>query len=446
MKKYKKYIYTPEEKRMSSTTTDESNTSIYKRTKTLVMSALSPLTVALLVLIATRSVDRVIFTRLAISYSNYLWFLANFILPIAFLVISWPIVWYKMLFTKQITPEMRAFPQYKFLIMGLLDTLYNLFSTFPQPKLGGDLSNVMSQVVLPFNMIGSMIFLGTRYKKCHWIGSTLVIYGVMVNLLPFFEGNESHKDGGHPDTYDPTPFWIGLSVFSMVFAAASNIYKEIGLKDADLDVWYANAWIGLYQLISGALTIWTISVPAFQEPPINLSLLPKYLVNAWNCFFGSEVHNTITGELELCNGNVAATFLFFIVFNIVYNMLMLYIFKGGSSVLFVVSSAVCLPLADLLYNIPLIAGSAYEAFTIYDGFALFVLVMAILTYYSEKEVRVTEDLVTHELKSEPKTPMFSTPYTERQHRSTRSRKNSGSLKPLLARRKSAGEKNGEFNV
>jgi uncharacterized membrane protein len=433
-------------KKMSSTISDEPNPTMYKRMKTLFTSVLSPLTVALLVLIATRSVDRVIFTRLAISYSNYLWFLANLILPVAFLVISWPIVWYKMLFTKDITPEMKAFPQYKFLIMGLLDTLYNLLSTFPQPKLGGDLSNVMSQVVLPFNMIGSMIFLGTRYKKCHWIGSTLVIYGVMVNLLPFFEGNKSHKDGGHPDTYDPSVFWIGLSIFSMVFAAASNIYKEIGLKDADLDVWYANAWIGLYQLLSGAFTIWTISVPAFQDPAIHLSMLPKYLANALKCFFGYEVNNTITGDLELCTGNVALTFLFFIVFNIVYNMLMLYIFKGGSSVLFVVSSAVCLPLADLLYNIPLIAGSAYEAFTIYDGFALFVLVMAILTYYSEKEVRVTQDSITHELKSEKKTPMFSTPSTERQHRSSRGRKLHDSLKPLLERRKSAGEKNGEFHV
>jgi hypothetical protein len=82
-------------------------------------------------------------------------------------VISWPVVWYKMLRTKDITPEMRAFPMYKFAIMGALDTSYNLLSTFPQPYLGGDLCNVMSQVVLPFNMIGSILFLGTRYKQSH---------------------------------------------------------------------------------------------------------------------------------------------------------------------------------------------------------------------------------------------------------------------------------------
>ena len=61
---------------------------------------------------------------------------------------------------------------------------------------------------------------------------------------------------------------------------------------------------------------------------------------------------------------------------------MLYIFKEGSSVLFVVSSAVCLPLTDLLYMIPFLAGSkAQQNFTIYDGFALFALVVSYIICY-----------------------------------------------------------------
>lgn len=87
------------------------------------------------------------------------------ILPVAFLVISWPVVWYKLYRTNDITPEMRSFPLYKFAIMGLFDTLFNLFSTFPIYHLGSDLSNILSQSVLPINMLGSMIFLRTRYRK-----------------------------------------------------------------------------------------------------------------------------------------------------------------------------------------------------------------------------------------------------------------------------------------
>lgn len=67
--------------------------------------------------------------------------------------------------TDDITPEMRNFPLYKFAIMGLFDTLFNLFSTFPIYHLGSDLSNILSQSVLPINMLGSMIFLRARYRK-----------------------------------------------------------------------------------------------------------------------------------------------------------------------------------------------------------------------------------------------------------------------------------------
>jgi hypothetical protein len=38
------------------------------------------------------------------------------------------------------------------------------------------------------------------------------------------------------------------------------VYKEIGLKDVDLDIWYANAWISFYQILLGLVTIWTTQV------------------------------------------------------------------------------------------------------------------------------------------------------------------------------------------
>lgn len=60
---------------------------------------------------------------------------------------------------------MRSFPQYKFAIMGLCDTLFNLLSTFPIYHLGSNMSNVLSQSVLPINMLGSMIFLRTRCAR-----------------------------------------------------------------------------------------------------------------------------------------------------------------------------------------------------------------------------------------------------------------------------------------
>lgn len=64
---------------------------------------------------------------------------------------------------------------------------------------------------------------------------------------------------------------------------------------------------------------------------------------------------------------------------------MLYIFKHGSSVLFVVASAVRLPLVDALNSWKWLAGPAQEAYHKEDTFALIILIVAIVVYYSEPE-------------------------------------------------------------
>ena len=83
--------------------------------------------------------------------------------------------------------------------------------------------------------------------------------------------------------------------------------------------------------------------------------------------------------------NPIYVFSVFIIFNITYNMLMLYVFKHGSSVLFVIANAVRLPLVDVLLMSGFIAGKSASSFTEYDGYALVALVLAIVVYYAEKE-------------------------------------------------------------
>eukprot|EP00753_Platysulcus_tardus_P016082 PLAT5399.4.p1 GENE.PLAT5399.4~~PLAT5399.4.p1 ORF type:complete len:469 (-),score=119.19 PLAT5399.4:17-1300(-) len=338
-------------------------------------------TAALLVLILSRAMDQTIFYRLSYQYENYLWYLASVVVPMGFLCISWPIVWWKLVHTDDITPQMRAFPFYKYAIMGLLDTSYNILSTWPVPYLGGPLSNVLSQVVLPFNMLGSLCFLRTKYLKVHYIGAILVIYGVMVKLIPDLFFNKSgrtalcvHDCGG----------WIVLLILAQVPAAASNVYKEIALKDAavDMDVWYLNAWIAIFQLFWGLLSFPLISVGAVNHNPRPVAALFSYIRDATTCFFGQ---NAIAADTH-CSGTIWV-FLVFLMFNFTYNQLMLYVFKAGSSVLFVVASAVRLPLVDLLLLSSFVAGPSRAFFTVYDGFALFILVLAIFIYYSEKEQR-----------------------------------------------------------
>lgn len=41
-----------------------------------------------------------------------------------------------MVLADDITPEMRRFPHYKYMLMALFDTLYNLLGAFPTPHIG----------------------------------------------------------------------------------------------------------------------------------------------------------------------------------------------------------------------------------------------------------------------------------------------------------------------
>ncbi|OQS06892.1 Drug/Metabolite Transporter (DMT) Superfamily [Thraustotheca clavata] len=371
----------------------------------------STLSIALIVLIISRCVDRVVYTygycfnvydngyrRITYEYSPFLWYFANIICPIAFVLTSWPVVWYKMWFTGEITPEMKAFPTSRFAVMALLDTLCTLMAAFPVPHIGGNLANVLGQVNLPFNMIMSACFLQTKYRRIHVLGAILVVYGSLVDMIPIILGTDVQNSP------DPSPFWICMYIFAMVPSAASNIYKEIALKDVDLDIWYTNAWISVYQVGWGILTMWTIQFPAFCDPPIEWSSFPHYLAAGHNCFIGNDV--VLNDHPIPCNNGVLTQFLLFILFNLVYNQLMLYVFKEGSSVLFVISSAICLPLTDVLYMFPIITGNkATQSFTLYDAFALFVLVIGILVYHSEKETRLDPTGT----KSIEKSPMLSSP-------------------------------------
>ncbi|RHY18919.1 hypothetical protein DYB25_011707 [Aphanomyces astaci] len=258
-------------------------------------------------------------------------------------------------------------------------------------------------------MVLSLIFLNTKYKRCHLLGATLVLYGGFVNMLPLFTG------GSTLNMPDPTIGWILLFISSLLPAAASNVYKEIALKDVDLDIWYCNAWTSLYQVFLGLLTIWTIRVPALCDPPIDWQDFPEFIGISHQCFLGYPVE--FQGKTLPCDEGVFELFMWFILFNMIFSQLMLYIFKEGSSVLFVVSSAVCLPLTDILYMFPLLTGAqATQTFTIYDGFALFVLVVhnstiGLLVYHSEKETRVSKG----GSRSVEKSPMLTSPSLQRTH-------------------------------
>jgi len=364
------------------------------------------LALMLVALIFSRSVDQVLFYRISFTFQYYIFYFSSVILPVAFLMITAPVVVYKVFFTNHITPDMRRFPQWKFAILGLLDAVFNILSTFPVQHLGGSMANILSQTVLPFNMFLSFAVLGTRFKQVHYLGAVLVIYGVLVKLMPdiFDDGASQGSNIG----------WMLLLMGANVFSAGSNVFKERALKGCDMDEWWMNLWVSMWQLVWGVACFWQGYVGAFMDPmpPIGNCddcTWSKYVVDANVCFFGGKVdivglrNSTCASNVSdpifdsgsgLCTldcsaGGNAPIFIFlaYIIFNISYNFLMLAVFKEGSSVLFVIANAIRLPLVDLLLMWQWLSGPAFTVFSHYDGYALFALCLGTLAYYSEDELK-----------------------------------------------------------
>ncbi|KAA0172158.1 hypothetical protein FNF27_01427 [Cafeteria roenbergensis] len=335
------------------------------------------------------NVDQVLYYRLAQALDGYGYYFSAAILPVGFLVVLWPIVLYRIC-TGRVTKDMLAYPKWKFAALGIFDTLYNVLSTWPVPAIGGAVSNVLSQAVVPMNMGLSIAVLRTGFTRMHYVGAFMAVYGVLVRLIPSFTGSDdSDSAEGGSSSGAVFAFWCGIMVISQVPAALSNVYKEVALKGAErLDVWYTNAVISTWQLGFGLLVVPLAGLP-FSPDHIDLGQLPQYVADATTCFLGTSVK---AGD-HCTDEDVSALALFcvFLVFNIAYNLLALAVMQEGSSALFVVASAVRLPLVDILLLWPWLAGLAAATFTVFDGFALVALLLAIYLYNADPETKSEQD-------------------------------------------------------
>lgn len=71
------------------------------------MSQHIAITLGLVLMILARSLDQTMYYRLSFNYGIYSWFLATFVLPLGILIVSWPVVWYKMSRTGPSAPSAR---------------------------------------------------------------------------------------------------------------------------------------------------------------------------------------------------------------------------------------------------------------------------------------------------------------------------------------------------
>jgi len=347
------------------------------------------LAVALAGLIFTGTIDSVLYVRLTHKMDGYEWLLSQIAMTTAFCAISWPITWYQMFVSRTVTTEMRrAHSLMVYMMIGMLDAMAVMIGTIPLPYVDGPVVAVLSKACIPVMMLGSIAFLGTRYRWTHFAGAATILLGVAVNLVPYTLSAGRHIDR---DTLSHA-FWAILVIAAVVPAAASNLFKEKRLKQAPTNVWHFNAWVALFQLFWGMSMAWTVFVP-MPSPATHIRLreFPRYMLDSSMCFLGLVDQNPNISDA--CT-DTWAVFAVFIVFNVIFNVLMLYVFRNGSAVLAIVVGTSTLTLTNLTYHVSTIAGEAYDGqFSPFNLAALGVILVGIVVYNvrPERTARPVDD-------------------------------------------------------
>ena len=193
------------------------------------------------------------------SMKNYKWYAGSLVFPLTGCLFFWiPVLINKIVIKKNYQNEY-SFPQKKLFLLGVFDSTSSIMTSYSTPYLSVLIMSLVDKLSLPFTMIGSRCYLKTNYKPNHYLGAFLTLYGVLVAFIP-----EMMNGAGNLNI-----FWLVVYIFSIVPSVLSYLYKEKHLKTDNLDIWWMNAWISIWQLLFGLLTFPIVFAPLL---PVSVKL------------------------------------------------------------------------------------------------------------------------------------------------------------------------------
>lgn len=108
--------------------------------------------------IISGTANRVSFRLMQYAMGNYSYFLSQ-LTTFAYLPVNFTIILIKLLLTNNITDEMTRFPKWKFIVMGIFDSLSGLLMVVAGVFVPGIMQNLLIQGVVPVTMLFSVLLL-----------------------------------------------------------------------------------------------------------------------------------------------------------------------------------------------------------------------------------------------------------------------------------------------
>jgi len=311
------------------------------------------------------------------SFQNYGFYL-NQLTNYGFVPIFGVVVLYQVLFTKQITKEQKAFPWYKFLIMGGIDALNGYFVVIGGIHTTGPMQQLLTQVIIPVTMVGSYIFLKERYSAVQLGGAILITAGVVVSLYPTLHGK---------GTTGNVPFFNIFFLCQAIPFAAGNLYKDIAFKAVDMDVWYLQFWDVFWQSLIGTL-LFPINFVLPQGARIAPTEIFTDMKNGALCTIGHDVYVppdcspvtlNATYACDDCT-NAWVLLIIYMAINMLYNVFILLVIKHGSATILAIAQTIRLPLASAAFSFKWIMGKDATPFSPYSGAGLAIILVGLIAY------------------------------------------------------------------
>eukprot|EP00698_Gefionella_okellyi_P011877 TRINITY_DN3161_c0_g1_i1.p1 TRINITY_DN3161_c0_g1~~TRINITY_DN3161_c0_g1_i1.p1 ORF type:complete len:599 (+),score=60.86 TRINITY_DN3161_c0_g1_i1:41-1837(+) len=236
------------------------------------------------------------------------------------------------------------------------------------------------------------LHLKTYYSVAQYIGAVIILSGLLVSVWPALSG------GGSGNSQAGPPLWDMVFFLATVPTAISAVYKQIAFESVDLDVWYLNGWVALFQFIIGlayAPLAAVMSGLAVTDIPINIWQGLRCFLTGMNfifpggavaCSTAKDCLNTVC--CDSCNGmfpdvtSVAALWgvIMYMGANIIYNVMLIMVIKHFDAAMMYVASTVVLPLGAACFTVAAFMGSHAMPFTTYDGAGLGVVLLGLIVY------------------------------------------------------------------
>jgi len=246
---------------------------------------------------------------------------------------------------------------------------------------GGSLMNFVRDYVTATTTITNTLQQDNQDSASSGMDDSTTIDGSICQWIPMSDA----ADNSSSESSSTLLLWSIVTILACVPMTLSSIYKEIILSNnnssnnnnnsVDIDPIYLNGWVAFYQFLFS----FPLAFPAgmFSNPPISPSELPSNIMDGITCYLGE---GTITNGCHPDDQCYLAPLYvnLFLVFNVGFNILIVYILKYGSANVLFLAGTVMVPIGNIAFALPFMPG--HTPLHDSDVAGLLVILTGLITY------------------------------------------------------------------